>query len=192
MSPVLLVARRELRERRFLVLTALALGVLPFVVRSLPVWWAQDIGDDLALLLALSFPPAVALAVGASMFGRDASEGRLRFYFARPLSAGALWAGKCLAAGTLVLVALVCTFVSALMTESVGGRRLQDIDALRMGGGLFSALLFLMVLAHVASSFYRSRSRWRNSRLRPRRSSPPPSRSRARPPRARSCRARSR
>src|SRR5688572_31008663 len=109
MNAALAIARREVRERRSLLAAALILGLLPVALKRLLPVPADDIGELLSILLYLAFPTAVALAVGASIVGRDVVERRLGFYFSRPLSAGALWGGKFLGGALLVTAAyLAC------------------------------------------------------------------------------------
>ena len=156
MSPTLVIAGREIWERRFILLTALVLGVLPFAFSLVPSL-DTDPRDLTALLLSLAFPPAVAFAVGASILGRDVAERRIGFYFARPISAFSLWGGKYLGAVVLVLLSVLLVAgpvasVNGTAAEFATGKIPFPLRVLAPG-------LFLFIGgAHFAASAYRSRS----------------------------------
>jgi hypothetical protein len=155
-SAAVAVALRELRERRLLLALGaggLALvGALSWLPRTPTLRMATTV---LATVLVFALPLAVALSVGASIVARDAADGRLRFYLARPITALALWAGKAAAAGTLVAFPVVCGVLAARVSE---GGPLSRFLPVSIGALLGSC--FLMAVAHVASTGYRSRSRW--------------------------------
>lgn len=160
MSPTLTVARRELREYRFVLFTAIALGAFPLVVTSLPalVRGQHEIGVLLALVFGTAIAPAAALGLGSSVISRDAASGRLQFYFARPLPALALWTGKCLAAVGLIVFAFVCTALPAMVlsrTESSPRDLLVGLPVF-----VFTGALFLFGASSVGSTVYRSRAPW--------------------------------
>ncbi len=161
MSAIVAVALREIRERRFLLATALVLGLLPFlfmVVPTLSPGTATDFRDVSAVIFSVSFTVAVALAVGGSIVSRELAEGRLGFYFARPISAASLWAGKFL--GAIVLV-VASTILVALPVAAVHGNLgvLGDNKVPFPLRVLAPGLFLLMGIAHVVACSYRSRSR---------------------------------
>ena len=152
MSAVLGIARQEVSTRRFLLAAAAALSLLAWALRAvLPPGWSRELGQSLALVLFLAFPIAAAIAVGSSLVGRDLAEGRLSFYFSRPLSAGALWAGKFLGGAILVAGAFLCCYIPLALSGGGIGREAVGIWLL--------ALVGLMAFAHTISSMYRSGSR---------------------------------
>lgn len=152
MSAVLGIARQEVSTRRFLLAAAAALSLLAWALRAvLPPGWSRELGQSLALVLFLAFPIAAAIAVGSSLVGRDLAEGRLSFYFSRPLSAGALWAGKFLGGAILVAGAFLCCYLPLALSGGGIGREAVGIWLL--------ALVGLMAFAHTISSMYRSGSR---------------------------------
>jgi hypothetical protein len=158
MSAVWTVAAREIRARQIVLIAALVVAALPFAVGAAN---GPDSQETLALLLCLSFPFAVALGVGASMLSREVGERRLGFYFSRPISTKALWAGKVLAAVAVVLAAFACLMASFL--ASVPVRHVSpDSGSDRIIGIAFLALLtvFAMAVGHAAASMYRARSPW--------------------------------
>jgi hypothetical protein len=151
-SAVLGIARQEVSTRRFLLAAAAALSLLAWALRAvLPPGWSRELGQSLALVLFLAFPIAAAIAVGSSLVGRDLAEGRLSFYFSRPLSAGALWAGKFLGGAILVAGAFLCCYLPLALSGGGIGRAAVGIWLL--------ALIGLMAFAHTVSSMYRSGSR---------------------------------
>ena len=154
MSAVLGIARREVRERRFLLAAAAVLGLVAGILRVVPSPWAKDLGESLTLLLLLAFPAGAALAVGSSLIGRDLAERRLSFYFSRPLSAGSLWAGKFLGGAALVGGAFLCCYVPMLVGWLRDGLSVEP----RAAGFMLLVFLGLMGLAHVVITMYRSGS----------------------------------
>ncbi len=101
------VFAREIRERRFTFLAALAAGLFAF-----PLAWAAQKTSGFAFrecLSALAYPLAaflgfgLAAGLGATILGRDLSENRLGFFLSKPVSSLGLWAGKMGAAYALVL-----------------------------------------------------------------------------------------
>jgi hypothetical protein len=159
MSAVWTVAAREIRARRILLVAIPIVTALPFAVAAVGGVASEPVQGVLALLLCAPFPYAVALGLGASLFSQELGDRRLGFYFARPISAGALWAGKVIAALTLVFLALLCAQLPIVWAVPAGF----------LGQGstywtFFSAMAVLAVLVLAASnavaSLYRSRSPW--------------------------------
>lgn len=170
------IALREIVERRMLLLLALALGLLsvllpllPFIRKAGSVTESRDL---LAWVLACGFSGGLAIVLGASVVGRDLSEGRLGFFFSRPVSGLSLWAGKF--AGALLLSAAVA-FLTLLPATILGGGLLVPIlhvgpiyeiglegrvEAVWLYASLAALLLFLLAVAHAVSVAIRSRSAW--------------------------------
>ena len=175
MSGLWAVLVREIRERRAIPLAALALGILPVIVGAIPAltrFGGDDVRENLAVVLGFAFPVAVALGLGASVIGRDVAEGRLGFYFSRPISGLALWAGKMAATTVLIgasalLVVLPAHFLTAEGFAFGADSYLNSLKGFLMGAppGLPSAALFALPLvllgtagAHAAGTMLRSRS----------------------------------
>jgi hypothetical protein len=143
------IALREVRERRFLLAAAAVCSLLALALQMLPA--THEFGEMVALWLLAAFTPGVALAVGSSLVGRDLARGQLSFYFSRPLTAGALWAGKFLGGTVLVLGAFLCSYAGEAFLGNQFG-----LD------GLAAWLVFLlgfMATAHVLTAMYRSGSK---------------------------------
>jgi hypothetical protein len=166
MKAILLVARRELVERRMAILLALAAGLVPLLV---PLLTGTDAGHHgelrglAALLLSMTFGAAYAVAFGATALVPDLTERRLGFYFARPVSAFAIWGGKLGAAWALafagtVLVALPTCLVDG--PERFFGDRIVAGLSPHVVLGAALAVLVLVMLSHVGSSIARLRSPW--------------------------------
>jgi len=151
-SAVLGIARHEVRERRFLLVAAASLSLLAWTLHVAPgPAWARALREILTPVLFMAFPTSVALAVGSSLIGRDLAEGRLSFYLSRPVSSGALWAGKFLGGAVLVLGAFFCCLIP--FESAMGGSLARDATA-----GWVVSLLGLMAFAHVTTAMYRSGS----------------------------------
>lgn len=94
MRALLAIAARELRERWTLVAASFAGGFVLLAIalregeRALPI----------AVIAAVPSAWAVALLMGGSVIARDLGEGRLGFFYARPVPWWAIGGGKLLAA----------------------------------------------------------------------------------------------
>lgn len=165
MRGFLAMARREIAERRGVFVAAAVLGLLPFLAPLLPVWrrfGAQEVRLYTAAFFAVAFAAALSLLLGASTIGRDLSERRLGFYFSRPISSGAIWAGKLAGVWLLVvLAAAVILLPAGLFDFSAWWREIRS-------GGLVGdvaiafafAVLVCLALGNVISLAFRSRSVW--------------------------------
>ena len=98
---ILVIARRELVERRLALWAALYVSLagwaLPFL-KSFKGTQASDAREVLAIGLCLAFAFSMAAILGAGMIPRDLEERRFGFYLSRPLSPAAILGGKLLAA----------------------------------------------------------------------------------------------
>jgi hypothetical protein len=169
MKGMLAVLGRELTEWRLLFLVALVAGLIPLAVPWLPHPGGlepAEMRDGTALGLSLIASAVLALVLGASVLARDLSERRLGFYFARPLSGAAIWAGKMLGAailavGTGVLVLLPTLLVGGNIAPAGRfGVSETAIDNLAACLQLVLGALLLLVTAHAVSVMVRSRSPW--------------------------------
>jgi hypothetical protein len=166
------VFEREIVERRLLPLAALALGLVPLAAPLLPGLPSSPpavIRSGVALGLALIVSLVLALVLGGSVIARDLGERRLGFYFARPLSGGAIWAGKLaaaaiLAAGAGALVLLPVLLIGDVPDPSGYWGSLMTGGALLGMPGLAVAwlgvILLAVVVANTAGVILRSRSPW--------------------------------
>lgn len=157
------IAQRELTEKRFVFVTAIA-----FAVMSLLLPYARGINAPnrtdsvvvVSAMFAIGFTLALGTILGATTIGRELSEGRLSFYFARPVNAAAIWFGKLIAAAVLIVVSFAIIAAPALIAGAnrsvrpwVGSMWIAVAWDLAAAGGLF-------LLAHVIGTFVRSRSAW--------------------------------
>ncbi len=165
MTGFLAVARREMRERRGVFPAAAILGLLPFfmpLLSGVRHYGSADVRLYSAAFLAIAFAAALSLVLGTTAIGRDLSEHRLGFYFARPISSGAIWTGKL--AGAWLQTALAALLV--LLPAGVYDRAtwMRELRSTGFAAGaavafLFSVLVFL-ALGNVVSLALRSRSIW--------------------------------
>jgi hypothetical protein len=169
MRGFLAVFEREVIERRLVFLVSLVLGLVPLVAPLLPQAGQRggsDVRNAVAVALALSFSLIIALILGGTIIVRDLAEGRLGFYFSRPIRGSAVWAGKMAA---VALLALTAGALILLPTAAV--ERSLDVGAWwsffgPLPDGTVSVLLwvvlvlFLIVVGHAAGVALRSRSRW--------------------------------
>lgn len=157
------VALREINERRFVLVAAVAAAVLPFLVPFLPGVPGDQEGTArsiVALTLACAFGLGGSLLVGASVVGRELAEKRLSFHFSRPLPAPVIWAGKLVGGLALVLLAeLVVLLPSSAASGGFPGLPGLNLDTPVLWAVLLSAVPFFL-LAWVGSVALRSRSPW--------------------------------
>jgi ABC-type transport system involved in multi-copper enzyme maturation permease subunit len=164
MRHAFVIARRELGEKRFVALAAAAFAVLPFLLAAIPVIRGRNgSGEVIAVgagLLAIGFTGGLALILGGTIVGRDLSEGRLSFYFARPVGAASIWFGKvagavALIAGVFAIIVLPARIAAAGAWQHSWGR-----NALLLALAVIGSAVALFFVAHVIGSFVRSRSAW--------------------------------
>jgi hypothetical protein len=170
MRGFLAVFEREIVERRLLLVAALVLGLVPLLAPLLPGMppaRPAELRSGTALGIALVLTLALALLLGGSVIVRDLAERRLGFYFARPLSGTAIWAGKLAAAAALtvgagLLVLLPATLVGGPPDPS--GYWGTSSGVFQSGFSLaviwFGVLLLTLTAAHAVSVMVRSRSPW--------------------------------
>ncbi|HEV7518078.1 MAG TPA: hypothetical protein VGR07_17400 [Thermoanaerobaculia bacterium] len=154
------VFAREVAERRLLFLlglTGIVPLLLPLVVPS--AVGAAEMRAVAALILSGIVGGVLALALGGSVLARDLAERRLGFYFARPLSGWAIWAGKLAAALALCLGVGLLVLLPALLCEAGARSELAGFGAGRVLLAL-ALLAVLVLLANAVSLLVRSRSPW--------------------------------
>jgi hypothetical protein len=158
MNTAVIIASRELRDRTRLFLIAAAMAVVPFGA-ALTVRENRQVAIAMvACFLASAYTGALAVALGVSSVGRDLTEKRLSFFFAKPVSAASIWTGKAMAAlltlaGAFAIVVLPAfLFVNDgwMYNWPVGGRALTIYTA------VIGTVLFFT--SHAASTMFRSRS----------------------------------
>jgi hypothetical protein len=164
------VFEREIVERRLLPLAALVLGLVPLaapLLPGLPAASPAEMRSGVAMGLALVVSFVLAMFLGGSVIARDLGERRLGFYFARPLSGGAIWAGKLAAAAVLavgagVLVLLPASLLGGLPDPSgYWGMTIGPaLSRPELALGWLGALLLTVAAANAASVILRSRSPW--------------------------------
>lgn len=161
MRGTLAIFSRELAARREVLWLALALAVLATAMPWLPGLEGHQPGDvrgvaagSLALLVGL----LLAAAFGVGLIGRDLSEGRLGFYFARPVSGVAIWLGKLAAAMVLILG---CELIVLLSGVLGGLPRLGQSEGEWIPVVLLTAApLLVLVLVHGVGVMVRARTAW--------------------------------
>ena len=98
MNTAVIIASRELRDRTRLFLIAAAMAIVPFGAAITVRGNRQEAIAMVACYLAAAYTGALAVALGVSSVGRELTEKRLSFFFAKPVSAASIWIGKATAA----------------------------------------------------------------------------------------------
>ena len=165
MKNTLVIARRELMEKRFVLVTAIAFTALALIVPFVPGVHSGERRNAIAvasLIFATGFTAGLAAILGANIIGKELSDGRLSFYFAKPVSAASIWFGKLIAATLLILVSFAL-IISPAFFAGIGGvvRTWTNLgDSLPTLRIVLSAVAVLFLLGHVISTLVRSRSVW--------------------------------
>lgn len=102
----------------------------------------------------------MAVVLGAIVLGRDLFERRLGFYFARPLSAAAIWAGKFFAVPILSTAAAFLIWLPACIDTRVFDDQTRQILHSPMILFVLLGTLGIAAVSHVFGTWFRSRSRW--------------------------------
>jgi len=155
------MARRELAEKRFVFFTAIGLLLVMPLMSLAKGAMESGRGAFIATVggvAAIGYTLSVAILLGASMIGRDLSDKRLSFYFAKPVSASSIWFGKVLASLILIAASFLVLMAPVLLLAMNAWRSSWNVNL-----GALTALVVLVSLAlfagsHVVSTMVRSRS----------------------------------
>lgn len=161
MNAAFAIAARELRDKSRLFLTAAALATIPFLATLLPgsrPFGQESVVAMVAGFLSIALGWGVALTLGASTIGRELSDGRLSFYFSKPIPPWAIWAGKAAAA---LIAALGCFAIVAVPAFLYSGETWTSTwtlpPPLLLAVTVLGAIVLFFV-THAAASMIRSRS----------------------------------
>lgn len=161
MTHTLTIARREIEERAFVLVAAIAAALVPFVVLAVPHTTGADRAGAIAaigFLVAVGFTWGLALVLGVTLIGRELSERRLSFYFSRPVSGAAIWFGKLIGA-TAVLVASFLIVHAIPLTLGGGEWKTMATETRSVvASGVLAIGFALMLIAHIVSTWARSHS----------------------------------
>lgn len=163
MNATLVIARRELEEKKFVFIAAAALAVLVLLmplVPGVPAGNGRSVVVVASAILGVAFVLGLAAILGTTMIGRELSEKRLSFYFSKPIPAASIWAGKLIAAAIL----LTATFlIVAAPGFAAGQKAIQQVWSGEASNGIaFLAILVAVFffLGHILSTIARARSAW--------------------------------
>ena len=163
MKATMAVMAREVMARRELLLMAVAVAIMISMLPFLPnieTYEATDVRTVGSSVSALALGCVLALLLGATVFGNDLSEGRLGFFFSRPVSGLAVWWGRVLAVMALVWAVEVIVLAPALFSEGIRVFTSSDpFDWLTLLSYVIAPLL-LFLLAHAVSIMVRARTAW--------------------------------
>lgn len=156
MNNALVIAAQELSARRFVLIMAAVLALIPFAALLLPgvaVHGAPTVIATAGGFVALAYILGLSLVLGVTFVARDLTDKRLSFYFSKPVGATALWFGKL--AGTVATIAMSAAIIVIPSTLAAG----DEVSFWKGGGVLFTAGAAALFLAgHAVSTMLRSRS----------------------------------
>ncbi|HVR41329.1 MAG TPA: hypothetical protein VMU84_19700, partial [Thermoanaerobaculia bacterium] len=161
MSSILVIARRELRERSFIFFTAIGVAILPYLIALLPgasSFGRREIVGAIGLIGGCAFALGLAIVLGSSIVGRELSDGRLSFYFSKPIAPASIWFGKLTAALFTILVTFAIIAVPAYLGAGGHWRAVWTMDPALMSALLFGIALLLFVVSHAVTTMVRSRT----------------------------------
>jgi hypothetical protein len=159
MKAFVAVMARELRDRWTLALAVFCFGWMPLVLALAHGGRAVEIAAIIAVPVAWS----VALLMGGSVIVRDLADGRLGFFFARPVPWWAIAGGKLLAALLLTIATAFAGALPAMLAEGNFPAYARALVHAAASGALAFHLVLvvgLIAFAHAAGVVYRSRSTW--------------------------------
>ena len=159
MRALLAIAARELRERWTLPFAMFVGGfVMLFLVRYVDIT-----ARPLATMAAVPSAWGIALLMGGSVISRDLADGRLAFYFSRPVPWWSIAGGKLAAGLVMSIVAPIAAVLPAVLFDWNPAKDAEGLGQLLTGGSLalmLTLLLGLVCFGHVAGVVYRARSTW--------------------------------
>lgn len=159
MNHAWIIAGRELRDRSRLFVVAAAFAVIPFLAAMLPGAEGHR-ADIIAMggaILGVALGLGTATTLGGTIIGRELSERRLSFYFAKPLSSSSIWFGKAAAA---LLTSIGCLLIVTVPAFSVvrNAWRAAFMSAPAVLIGAVIGIVVLFFVSHATSTMVRSRS----------------------------------
>lgn len=162
MKATLVVAAREVAERKLILLGALLLGLLPLALSGVTGPGGSSVAEVRLVsagLLSLTIALTLSIAFGATILVSDITQKRMAFYLSRPLSSVSIWGGKLLAAW---LVSVLGTCLAALPTVLLEGVRSFEVQGSSARAALYVLVSIALLLAgaHVISSIVKLRSAW--------------------------------
>lgn len=160
MKNALVIAAREFEEKRFVAYAAVAFAVLPFLVGLIPMIHGKSPREAivmLAVLLASGFTIGLGVITGASFVGRDLSDGRMSFYFSRPVGSMSIWFGK-LTAGIVMIVGCFGLIAGPARLVGDAWKGVWNLTFSQIAALVLTIALSLFLIAHVIGTFARSRS----------------------------------
>lgn len=137
------VTAREVGEWRLALFAAPLLGLVPLVAPWLPGASPATRGELRAavlLVLVAAFEVLLVLFLGSGIVSREEREGRLGFYFSRPVPAATLWLGKLSGAAVVMLLSGVLIGLPTLLGTQAGAAGPDMTSVVRQGRGLLGYL----------------------------------------------------
>lgn len=159
MRGLLAVARREIEEKWFVFPVALVASLVPFAIpllRGMRGAAAAEVREWSALGGALAFAAGLAAALGATTIASELAERRIGFYFSRPISGIALWAGNLGAACFMALS--VAVLVSAPTLIAAKGRVILWDHPAQALGLLVIGVVAVILVFHAGAIALRPRT----------------------------------
>jgi hypothetical protein len=154
---------REVSARRELLLLAIVVAAVSGLVPYLPNVEKAEAGDlrtVAPVVAALSYGWLLAILFGATFVGRDLADGRLGFFFSRPLSGRAIWSGKMAAAIFLIWLCEIIVLLPSLYDLGLYHFVTSEGIGQTVPIGLIVMPLLLLLVSHAVGVMARARTAW--------------------------------
>jgi hypothetical protein len=160
MRDALVIAGRELAEKRFVFFAAIAFALLAAVMPLVPGTQSlpREAVATTSMILTAAFTLGLAAILGASLVGRDLSAGRMSFYFARPAGAASIWFGKLAAALVLVIASFAIVILPGFIASGGQLARATTLSFPLLAAALVVLVVLFFFVAHAVSTMVRSHS----------------------------------
>lgn len=160
MNAILIIAARELRERKRLFAFAAGMALIPFAVAMLPSMSGNrqtaiaTTGGGFGAVFVLG----LSLALGITIITRDLADRRLSFYFAKPIGSAALWIGKVAASLVLIVTGGIMAIVPSVLASGKTWSAVWSTGGWPLAALAASSALALFFGGHAVATMVRSRS----------------------------------
>jgi hypothetical protein len=133
---------------------------MPFLATLLPTsrGHSYDVIAILGGFIGVTVGLGLALGLGITTFGRELSEKRLSFWYAKPIDPGALWIGRAVAALFSAIACFAIIVVPAMLASGKAWHVRWLGEEWQVPLTVLVAMLVLFLVGHTASTMVRSRS----------------------------------
>lgn len=155
------IARREIEERAFVFVAAIAIGLIAPAALLMPVGsfsGRRSVAIIVSFCLGVVFSWGLALVLGTTLIGHDLAEKRMSFYLTRPVSPSSIWFGNLTAAIALLVLSFFIVSAFPLALGAAEFRLMSTLPRSSAVGYCLGIAVLVMLATHVFSTWIRSHS----------------------------------